>query len=109
MLEFTSDTFQVGESGAMARLNVRRRGGAAGEISFGWHTLDDSALAGEDYAAVTGREVMAPGQTTATLLVPIVADAVAEHTELLDVVIDDPSGAQLGSVTRVPVIIVDDD
>jgi serine/threonine protein kinase len=109
MLEFTSDTFQVSESGATARLSVRRRGGAAGEISFGWHTVDDSALAGEDYAPVTVREVMAPGQTTATLLVPIVADAVAEHTELLDVVIEDVSGARLGSVTRVPVIIVDDD
>ena len=108
-LEFSSDTFSVSESSSMARLNVRRRGGAAGEISFGWHTVDDSAIAGEDYASETGREVMAAGQTTATLLIPIVADSIAEHTELLDVVIEEPSGARLGSVTRVPVIIVDDD
>ena len=52
---------------------------------------------------------MAAGQTTATLLIPIVSDAVAEHTELLDVVIDESHGARLGSVTHVPVIIVDDD
>jgi Protein kinase domain/Calx-beta domain len=109
-LEFSSDTFSVSESDSMARLSVRRRGGAAGEISFAWHTVEDSATAGEDYAEPgTVREVMAAGQTTATLLIPIVSDAVAEHTELLDVVIDDVSGAQLGSVTRVPVIIVDDD
>jgi hypothetical protein len=39
-----------------------------------------------------------------------VADGVKEHTELFDVVIDNVSGgARLGAVTRVPVIIVDDD
>ena len=52
---------------------------------------------------------MAEGQTSATLLIPLVADSVAENTELLDLVIEDPSGARLGSVTRVPVIIIDDD
>jgi hypothetical protein len=109
VLEFTADTFSVSESSSMARLNVRRRGGAAGKISFAWRTTDDSAIAGEDYASETGRELMAAGQTTATLLIPIVADSIAEHTELFDVVIEDPSGARLGPVTRVSVIIVDDD
>ncbi len=96
-LEFTADTFTVSEADSMARLTVRRRGGSAGEISFDWHTADDSAIAGEDYASGTVHEVMAAGQTTATLLIPIVSDAVAEHTELLDVVIDESRGARLGS------------
>jgi hypothetical protein len=34
---------------------------------------------------------------------------VAEYTELLDVVIEEPSGAGLGSLVRVPVVIIDDD
>ena len=93
----------------MARVHVRRRGGAAGEISFTWHTVDDSALAGEDYAGTEVREAMADGQTSATLLIPLVADSVAENTELLDVVIDDASGAGLGASTRASVIIIDDD
>ena len=108
-LEFAADTVTVSESDSMARVKVRRRGGATGEISFAWRTLDDSALAGEDYAAAELRETMAEGQTSATLLIPLVADSVAENTELLDLVIEDPSGARLGSVTRVPVIIIDDD
>ena len=99
----------VSESDSMARVKVRRRGGATGDISFAWRTHDDSALAGEDYAAAELRETMAEGQTSATLLIPLVADSVAENTELLDVVIEDPRGARLGSVTRVGVIIVDDD
>jgi hypothetical protein len=109
VLAFTSDTYTVSESDSMARVSVRRRGGAAGQTSFGWRTVDDSALAGEDYASAEGRETMADGQTTATLLIPIVGDSVAEHIELLEVVIEDASGAELGSVTRVPLIIVDDD
>jgi Calx-beta domain len=108
-LGFASDTYTVSESDSMARVNVRRRGGAAGSMSFAWRTADDSAVAGEDYASAEGRETMAAGQTTATLLIPIVADSVAERTELLDVVIEDASGADLDSLTRVPVIIVDDD
>jgi hypothetical protein len=108
-LEFAADTVTVSESDSIARVKVRRRGGATGEISFAWRTLDDSALAGEDYAAAEHRESMAEGQTSATLLIPLVADSVAEHTELLDLVIEDPRGARLGSVTRVPVIIIDDD
>jgi len=108
-LGFASDTYTVSESDSMARVTVRRRGGAAGKASFAWHTADDSALAGEDYASAEGRETMAAGQTTATLLIPIIADSVAERTELLDVVIEDASGAELGSLTRVPVIVIDDD
>ena len=108
-LGFASDTYTVSESDSMARVTVRRRGGAAGKVSFAWRTADDSALAGEDYASAEGRETMAAGQTTATLLIPIIADSVAERTELIDVVIEDASGAELGSLTRVPVIVIDDD
>ena len=108
-LEFAADTVNVSEADAIARVSVRRRGGAAGEVSFAWRTIDDSAVAGEDYAGGEFRETMAAGQRTATLLIPLVADSVAENTELLDVVIEDASGAGLGSLVRVPVVIIDDD
>jgi hypothetical protein len=52
---------------------------------------------------------MAAGQTTATLVVPIVADSVAEYPELLQVVIGSSRGARVGAASRAPVIIVDDD
>ena len=108
-LEFASDTVNVSEADAIARVNVRRRGDAAGQISFTWRTIDDSAVAGEDYAGGEFRETMAAGQRTATLLIPLVGDSVAENTELMDVVIEDASGARLGSLVRIPVVIIDDD
>jgi hypothetical protein len=109
VVEFTRHSFSVSEADSVARLSVRRRGGAAGKISFEWHTVDDSAIAGADYAPGTVEEVMASGQTTATLVVPIVADSVAEHPELLQVVIGNARGARVGAASRAPVIIVDDD
>ena len=73
--------------------------------------MDDSAVADRDYAALSKvREFIGPGETSKTLLIPIVSDAVAESTELFDVFIEDPAaGATLGTITQVTVIIVDDD
>ena len=109
ILEFGADTVTVSEADSVARVVVRRRGGAGGEVSFDWHTVDDSAADGVDYASRMGSEVMAAGQSTATILLPIVTDTAVEQTELFDVVIDDTSRAQPGRLTRTTVIIVDDD
>ncbi len=110
-LGFEADTITVSESAGAVPLRVVRRGGAAGTVSFSWRTIDDSAVADRDYAARgTVRESIGPGETSKTLLIPIVSDAVTESTELFDVVIEDPTaGATLGTITQVTVIVVDDD
>jgi serine/threonine protein kinase len=110
-LGFASDTITVSESARVAPLRVVRRGGAEGTVSFRWRTIDDSAVADRDYAALgTVWESIGPGETSKTLLIPIVSDSIAESTELFDVVIEDPTaGATLGAITRITVIIVDDD
>jgi hypothetical protein len=90
-------------------VNVRRVGSAAGEISFHWYTFGDSAHAGQDYLFGTGQISMVRRQTTAVLEIPIVADAVPENPELLQVVIANSRGTHVGAAGRVPVIIVDDE
>jgi hypothetical protein len=110
-LGFATDTITVGESARVAPLRVVRRGGAEGTVSFRWRTIDGSAIADRDYAALgTVRESIGSGETSKTLLIPIVSDSTPESTELFDVVIEDPTaGATLGAITRITVIIVDDD
>ena len=110
-LELATETITVSESAGALRLRVMRRGGAAGTVSFGWRTIADSAVEDLDYAALgTVWETIRPGETSKTLLIPIVSDGVAESTELFDVVIEEPTGgAKLGAITQVTVIIVDDD
>ncbi len=110
-LGFEADTITVSESAAAVPVRVVRRGGAAGTVSFSWRTVDDSAVAERDYAARgTVRESIGPGETSKTVLIPIVSDAVKESTELFDVVIESlTAGATLGNIAQVTVIVVDDD
>jgi hypothetical protein len=109
VLGFSRHSFSVSEADSVAHVNVRRLGGATGEIEFQWYTVDDSARAGQDYVYGFGEILMAPGQTTVTFDVPIVADTMRENPELLQVIIGSSRGAQVGAAGRVPVIIVDDD
>ncbi|MBK7904574.1 MAG: protein kinase [Proteobacteria bacterium] len=110
-LGFATNTITVSESAGAVPLRVFRRGGATGTVSFSWKTVDDSAIAERDYAARgTVRESIGPGETSKTVLIPIVSDAVKESTELFDVVIENPTaGATLGTNAQVTVIVVDDD
>ncbi len=110
-LGFEADTITVSESAGAVPLRVVRRGGAAGTVSFSFRTIDDSAIADRDYAGLgTVQGSIGPGETSKTLLIPIVSDAVMESTELFDVAIEDPTaGATLGNIAQITVIIVDDD
>jgi hypothetical protein len=109
VLGFSRHSFSVSEADSVVHVNVRRLGGATDDIAFQWHTADDSAKAGQDYVYGFGEVLMAPGQTTATFDVPIVADTTREDPELLQVIIGSSRGARVGAAGHAPVIIVDDD
>ena len=50
----------------------------------------------DDYQPSSGTVTFAPGQTSATVAVPLVADGVAEGDEYVVVSFSDPVDAQLG-------------
>jgi len=109
VLGFSRHSFSVSEADSVVHVNVRRLGGATGDIAFQWYTVDDSARAGQDYVYGFGEVLMAPGQTTATFDVPIVTDTIREDPELLQVIIGSTRGAHVSAAGRAPIIIVDDD
>ncbi len=111
VLSFTQDSYSISEGGTVARLTVTREAGSDGEVGLRWRTIGSSATPGEDFVAFDATsERFETGQETAVLYIPMMSDAIAEHTELFYVEIDDPrGGASLGPVTRATVIIVDDD
>jgi serine/threonine protein kinase len=108
VLSFTEDTYSVGPGEGMARINVKRRSGTRGPVSFRWWTVPGSAQANADYVPVESRvEEMSAGQDKATLVVPVVADATRRHTEYFEVQIADPEGGmQLGENARATVILI---
>lgn len=110
-LEMMSETMHIPESEAVARVIVERRGALDGIVTFSWRSAPGTALENDDYAAFGwATETMTAGQSTATLLVPIVRDSEQEETETFYIEITEPQGqARLGAVTRTTVVIEDDD
>ena len=73
-------------------------------------TVDDSAIAPEDHVAATGTVTFAPGETEATISLPIVRDDLDEEDERFFVALTDPIGATIGGFGGLgAVAILDDD
>lgn len=82
------------------------------QASVAYRTRDDTALAGQDYLAQSGRLVLYPGQDHAVIAIEILGDTVHEDDEQFWVEIYDPQGADFPAgveVLTVARIIVNDD
>ena len=55
------------------------------EISVDYSTSDGTAIAGSDYTATSGTLIIAPGQTSGTISVPILADLSDENNETANI------------------------
>ena len=66
------------------------------EVTVNYATMDDTAIAGDDYVPVEGTLTFAPGETAKTIRVAVVDDAVDEaDEESFAVTLSGPSGATL--------------
>ena len=101
------------ENDGTATLTVTRTGALGGTDSVGYASADDSAEAGSDYTPTSGTLTFSPGQSTATISVPLVDDAVFEGDESFTVALANPASATgpaptLGNDTAT-VTLTDDD
>ncbi|MGB7325301.1 MAG: DUF4347 domain-containing protein [Rubripirellula sp.] len=104
----TSEIVTVEGQGAIT-LEVRRLGGSDGAASVDYLTAADSATAGEDFQATSGRLFFADGETVKQFTVNILDDGISESTESFSVRIDNPIGADLLAPRTSIVTILDDD
>ncbi len=112
----TFDSVEVseGDTGTTpVTLTVSLSNPSAFTVTVGFWTSDDTATAGDDYQASSGDLVFAPGQETATLVLRVWGDELAEPDEQFIVSFDLPAGPSLlgggpGDWQAV-VTIVDDD
>ena len=73
---------------------------ASAQVSVDYATADGTATAGEDYTAVSGTLVFAPGETAKTVSVPLLDDAVDEGKEAFVLRLSNPQGAYLRNMHR---------
>lgn len=101
------------EDFGVAEVFVTRSKGALGAVSVQFSTANHaqvSAEAGLDYTATTTTLNFAAGETTKSVLVPILADALVEGMEDFDVKLTNPTGgATLGALANGRVVIYDHD
>jgi hypothetical protein len=76
----------------VATVRLERVGGSDGTLSVPWATRDGSAKAGTDYERTIGTASFAPGVTTATLSVPIIAAPGPGEDRSFEVVLDPSAG-----------------
>lgn len=97
---FTSAEYSVSESSTFVTITVQRTGGLSNGASVDYSTSDGSAIAGQDYTAVSGTLTFAGGQTAQSFIVPIANDGTNEPDEAFSVILSNATGG--GSTLGVP-------
>jgi len=104
-IEFAADSYTVPPGDSAARIVVRRSGNLHRKLDFVWWTNNASAIADVDYISWGRRTASVPaGQSSVTLLVPIINDSTRTGPRRFQVDISSPDdGARLGANTHATV------
>ncbi len=119
-VQFSAAAASVDESSGSREIVVTRSGNVASPATVNFATADTAGLAacsvvnGKasercDYGSTAGTLRFAAGETSKSIVIPIVNDVNVEGNETLTIALTGPVAAQLGSSTNVTVTIVDND
>jgi Protein kinase domain len=106
-VELSADRYTVQSGDSAARILVRRSGASKGDAQFVWWTENATAVADLDFVSWGHRVERVPaGQSSTTLLVPIIQDATRNGARTFYVIIGETGdGAKVGGVTRAAVLL----
>ncbi len=107
----TIDNFSVteGNSGqTLATTTVHLSAASQLAATVSYSTADVSAIAGTDYVATAGLVTFAPGQTSATISIPIIGNTIPQPNRTFVVNLTNPTGSTLGNSQAVGTIVDDD-
>jgi hypothetical protein len=118
-VQFSQPTFVFTESTASMNVMVTRTGDASSFATVSYTTSDTAssnctAVSGQasshcDYLLTLGTLVFASGETSKTILIPIVDDAIHEGAENFSIALSNPVGVTLGGQTTATLTINDND
>ncbi|HHB92542.1 MAG TPA: hypothetical protein ENK59_04935 [Thioploca sp.] len=108
-IQFSNSVATVDEDIGQISLSVTRAGGSVGTVSVAYNTIDGTAIAGDDYTAVSSILTWQTGEmTTKTIQIPIFADGITEDNEQFTVELSNIStGAVLGNTISTTITITD--
>ena len=110
LVAFASPTSNHGESDGMVSVAVVLDHASSGSVSVTYELVPAStAIPGVDCGPLGGSVTFAPGETTKTISVALINDALDEDDESLIIRLVLASGATIGPVAQHDLTIVDDD
>ena len=110
ILQFSASNYAVSEMAGYAAIVVTRTDGTKGAVWVNYQTIALNATPGLDFSPTSGTLSLADNQSSATFLVPVLADPWDNHDEYLNVVLGSPGGgAMMGSQTTTLLRIIDVD
>ena len=101
----------LNETAGSASITVSRTGNTSDALIVQYRTVSGTARSPADFSAILGSLTFAAGETTKTLLVPILDDALDEDAETFMLVLSDFNavGESAGSLSSTLLAIADDD
>jgi hypothetical protein len=108
-IQFSSASYSVKENAGSITVTVTRTGSTAGTASISYSSADVSASSGFDYEAASGTLTFAAGESSKTITVFLIDDAIAEGNETFNLILSDASNANLGTPTAAIVTVVDNE
>jgi hypothetical protein len=119
-VQFSQPAYTVNESAGFLLVTIARSGNIAGSATVNYATSDtagliscgtNNGLASErcDYATTTGTARFAAGESSQTVVIPIVNDALVEPTEFFNISLSSPVGVTMGASTSAIIGINDND
>ena len=91
LVQFGATTMSVREDLSTLTIPVNRVGGSSGPLTVNFATANNTAVAGQDYTAVSGTLTFADGETSKTISLPIINDNVVEDSETMFVTLSSPA------------------
>jgi hypothetical protein len=108
-LEFSSQRYDVNETGGHATITVNRVGGSSGAVSADYATTDGTANAPSDYTAMSGTLNFADGETQKTFDIPVAWDGRGEGDETVSLALSNFNSDDDPTATKVAVLHIADD
>ena len=89
---FSATNYTVSEGAGSAIITVVRTNGTSGSVSVAYNTVPGTALPGVNYTTTSGTLTFNDGDTTKTIVVPLLATSFVQGPVNLSVVLSNPSG-----------------
>jgi glucose/arabinose dehydrogenase len=112
VISLSNNNFPVNEGNGNVQITVQRTGGSDGTVTVDYSTVEGEGTAQVDfdYTPVFGTLIFAPGETSKSVVIPILNDNVAEGSESFGFAIDNVNGgATLLAPRTAQVNIIDND